>query len=93
MPRVAELLADSAFDPLNQWLRQREVEVKQNGYWLNNLVARSQAGEDLAGLGAEYDRMIRGLTPALIQSAARQYLDMRNHARFVLVPYAVPAFP
>jgi zinc protease len=76
-----------------QMLRQREVEVKQNDYWLNNLVARRQAGEDLAGLGAAYDRMIRGLTPALIQSAARQYLDMRNHARFVLVPEALPAVP
>ena len=27
MPRVAELLADPAFHPLEQWLRQRQVDV------------------------------------------------------------------
>ena len=33
-------------------LRSREVEVKTNAYWLGNIAARDQAGEDLAGLGA-----------------------------------------
>ena len=27
MPRVAELLAAPAFDPLDQWLRQRQVDL------------------------------------------------------------------
>jgi zinc protease len=72
-----------------QMIRQRETEVKQNGYWLSNIVARAQAGEDIAGLGADYDRLIKSLSPAMIQAAARQYLDMKNHARFVLLPEAV----
>lgn len=29
VPRVAELLADSAFHPLDQWLRQRQVDVAE----------------------------------------------------------------
>ena len=29
VPRVAELLADSAFDPLEQWLRQRQVDLDE----------------------------------------------------------------
>jgi len=66
--------------------RGREVDLKQNGYWLANIVARDQAGEDITGLGDAYDAMIRGLTPALIQDAAKKYFDVANYARFILLP-------
>jgi zinc protease len=72
-------------------LRSREVEVKTNAYWLGNIGARDQAGEDLAGLGAAYDEMVKKLTPAQIQQAARQYFNTANYARFVLLPEAVAA--
>ena len=67
-------------------LRAREVEVKTNAYWLGNIGARDQAGEDLGGLGPSYDEMVRKLTPAMIQQAARKYFDTANYARFVLLP-------
>jgi zinc protease len=67
-------------------LRSREVEVKTNAYWVGNIAARDQAGEDLAGLGPAYDEMVRKLTPAMIQQAARKYFDTSNYARFVLLP-------
>lgn len=66
--------------------RGREVELRQNGYWMGNIVARDRAGEELAGLLAAYDRMVRALTPAHIQAAARLYLDTSNYARFILLP-------
>lgn len=69
-----------------QILRSREVEVKQNGYWLGNIMAREQAGEDIGGLQDTYDAMVRRLTAAQIQAAAKQYLDVGNYARFVLLP-------
>jgi zinc protease len=69
-----------------QILRPREVETKQNGYWLGNILARDQAGEDLAGLGSAYDDMVKRLTPAQLQQAARQYFNTTNYARFVLLP-------
>ena len=69
-----------------QLTRAREVEVKQNGYWLGNIMARHQAGEDIEGLLAPYDRMLSGLTGAQIQEAARKYFDTANYARFVLLP-------
>ncbi len=69
-----------------QILRSREVEVKQNGYWLNNIMAREQAGEDIGGLLEAYDAMVRRLTPEQVQSAAKQYLNVSNYARFVLLP-------
>ena len=67
-------------------LRSREVEVKTNAYWLGNIAARDQAGEDLAGLGPAYDEMVKKLTPAMIQRAAKKYFDTANYARFVLLP-------
>ena len=69
-----------------QLIRTRETEVKTNGYWAANIGGRDQAGEDLAGLLAPYDAMIRNLTPAQIQQAARLYFDTKNYARFVLLP-------
>ncbi|HTE44040.1 MAG TPA: insulinase family protein [Gemmatimonadaceae bacterium] len=67
-------------------IRAREVEIKQNGYWLSNIMGREQAGEDIAGLLGPYDEMLKNLTPALIQQAAKKYLDTANYARFVLLP-------
>jgi len=67
-------------------LRSREVEVKTNAYWLGNIAARDQAGEDLGGLGPAYDEMVKKLTPAMIQAAAKKYFDTSNYARFVLLP-------
>ena len=67
-------------------LRSREVEVKTNAYWLGNIAARDQAGEDLGGLGPPYDEMVRRLTPAMIQQAAKTYFNTANYARFVLLP-------
>ena len=69
-----------------QILRSREVDVKENAYWLSNIVAREQAGEDLAGLLGPYDESVRKLTSAQLQAAARKYLDKKNYARFVLLP-------
>ncbi|MEP6491542.1 MAG: insulinase family protein [bacterium] len=74
-------------------IRSREVEVKQNGYWLSNIMGREQAGEDIAGLLGPYDEMLKNLTPALIQQAAKKYLDATHYARFVLLPEAGKTTP
>jgi zinc protease len=69
-----------------QILRAREVETKQNSYWLGNIMARDEAGEDLGGLGAPYDEMVKKLTAADLQAAAKLYFNTKNYARFVLLP-------
>jgi zinc protease len=76
-----------------QLLRSREVDLKLNSYWSGNIGARDQAGEDLTGLGAPYDEMIKKLTPAQIQAAAKQYFDVSNYARFVLLPEGAKPSP
>ncbi|MEO8563587.1 MAG: insulinase family protein [bacterium] len=69
-----------------QLLRAREVEVRQNGYWMGNIVGRDRAGEELVGLLSAYDDMVKTLTPAQIQDAAKKYFDTGNYARFILLP-------
>lgn len=69
-------------------IREREVQLEQNAYWLANLAARDQSGEPLGGLLEPYDRMVRALTPQQVQEAARRYFDATNYARFVLLPQA-----
>jgi len=76
-----------------QILRSREVDVKENAYWLSGIVARDQAGEDFAGLLGPYDEAVRKLTSAQLQAAAKLYLDRRNYARFVLLPEVAKAAP
>jgi zinc protease len=69
-----------------QLLRAHEVEVKQNAYWTGNILARDAAGEDIAGLTTGYEEMIKAITPASIQASAKQYFNVNNYARFVLLP-------
>ena len=68
-----------------QQLRTLEVNQRENAYWLGNLAARVENGEDPRGL-ASYDRFIRGLTADQLRDAARRYLDAKRYARFVLLP-------
>lgn len=76
-----------------QLTREREVEVKQNGYWLVNLLGRDQAGEDIGGLLDAYDAMVKNLTGAQIQQAAVKYFNENNYARFVLLPESPKSNP
>lgn len=67
-------------------IREREVSLKQNNYWLASILNREQAGEDVAGMLAPFDDMIRAITPESLQASARKYFDTANYARFVLLP-------
>lgn len=71
-----------------QAIRQRETELKENDYWRANIVARLQAGENLADLGAGEMALIRRVTPAMIRAAAREFLRSDRYMRFVLLPGA-----
>ena len=69
-----------------QITREREVETKRNSFWTGNLVNRVRSGEDIGGLAGPYDAMVRALTAAQIQDAAKLYLNTANYAKFVLLP-------
>ncbi|HVX38267.1 MAG TPA: insulinase family protein [Gemmatimonadaceae bacterium] len=69
-----------------QMLRAHEVELKQNAYWYGTIITRDQTGEDFDGVVGPYDQMVKSLTAAQIQRAAKQYFNMNNYVRVVLVP-------
>ncbi len=74
-----------------QQLRTQEVSLKENGYWVGNIAARLENGEDPRGLATYTQDYIQKLTSEQIRDAARRYLDTSRYARFVLLPEkAVP---
>jgi zinc protease len=77
--------ADDVQKVREQQLRALEVSQRENSYWLTNIAARFENGEDPRGL-LQYEQLIRGLTGEKIQQAARTYLNLSRYARFVLLP-------
>src|SRR5438046_3148044 len=69
-----------------QIIREREIQLKQNNYWISGILSRDEAGESIAGLLAPYDALVRNISAAQIQQAAKQYFNVKNYARFVLLP-------
>jgi zinc protease len=85
LKRVAPTAAD--VDKVKEGiLRSREVDLKQNSYWLTSIRQRDQAGEDIAGIMEPYNDLVRALTPQKIQDAARQYFNTGNYVKLVLLP-------
>ena len=72
-----------------QQLRTQEVSLKENGYWVGNIAARTENGEDPRGLVTYTKDFIEKLTSDQIRDAARRYLNMSRYARFVLLPEKV----
>jgi zinc protease len=72
-------------DTREKLLRDYETNQKQNGYWVSQLLMRYQMGDpvdSLFGLTEYYKK----LTPALIQDAAKRYLNPANHVKVTLFP-------
>ena len=65
--------------------RQHEVNLKQNGWWLNSLRFSYVNGGDPQGI-LRYPGLVDSLTAAAIQQAARKYFDMNNYVKVVLLP-------
>src|SRR5688572_8718539 len=69
-----------------QQLRTQEVSLKENSYWVGNIAARLENGEDPRGLATYTRDYIEKLSSEQIRDAARRYLDVTRYARFVLLP-------
>jgi zinc protease len=67
--------------------RTRETNLKQNNYWLGQLVAAQRWGLDPRNI-LRYGELIDGLTPALIRDAARRYVKLDNYVQVTLLPEA-----
>jgi len=66
--------------------REREVALRENGFWLSLIESTAREGEFLAEALAEQERLIRSLTPELVRAAARRYLDRSRYLHVTLYP-------
>jgi zinc protease len=65
--------------------RQREVQLKENGFWVGGLTAAAWDSLD-PRLLVRYPEMVDSLTVTAVQAAATRYLDRENHVQVILLP-------
>ncbi|MFT3934543.1 MAG: insulinase family protein [Chitinophagaceae bacterium] len=87
---IAQLQANGATDAditkfTTEQTRQYELQLKSNGFWLGNLGARLENGDDLNGILGFKDRL-KLVTTSSVKQAANQYLNNGNFLQFVLLP-------
>ena len=76
----------SYLDTVKEQLRTtREEQVRDNGFWLNQIVATTQLGESLAEITG-FDDRLEALTLEQVAAAARRYLPQDRYVRVVLLP-------
>ncbi len=66
-------------------VRAREVDLRENRFWLSQILTYDLYGWDPREILA-YEQRARGLTPQMIQEAARRYLDTQNYVQVSLYP-------
>ncbi len=66
-------------------LRDFETNSKSNGYLLSNISSRYEYGEELGTFFGIAD-LYKQLTPAMIQAAAKTYLNTNNYVKVTLFP-------
>ena len=68
-------------------MRQFEVNLEQNPYWLGTVSAGDQYGFDTGEVWREaYPGSISALTPGTVQEGMRQFIDTSNYVRLTLLP-------
>ena len=70
--------------------RDREVQLKQNSFWLSVMNSYAQHDMDFADILA-YDELLERLSPATVQAAAQQFLSLDQYVLGVLLPEAQTA--
>lgn len=70
---------------VEQARRAEEVGVKTNAWWLDAVMTRITNGIPLDDL-PDWGKRLDALTPAMVQAAAKRYLDPSRVARFLLLP-------
>ena len=65
--------------------RQREVDLKDNQFWLNAISQNYQNNENILEIN-DFNKFVDGLTNDDFKRLAKQYLTKTNFAKFVLMP-------
>ncbi len=65
--------------------RAREVQLRENGFWLASLESHLWDGLD-PRLILDFDSLVDGLSPEAIRVAAERWIDRDRHIEVILVP-------
>ena len=71
-----------------QWIEQYKTSIKENNYWLNQLVSYKSQGGNPDRL-INYEKYVNALTTKDVQQAAKLILEGRNQFFAVLMPETV----
>jgi zinc protease len=71
-----------------QYRRTREVQLRENGFWLSSLESYLWNEED-PRLILKYDELVEGLTLDVIKSAANRWVDLDRRVVVTLLPEEV----
>jgi hypothetical protein len=66
-------------------LRAREMRLRENSFWIGQLLTHHRFGWDLGQIPTTAERA-RSLGADVVQRTAQQLLDTRNYVRVSLVP-------
>ncbi|MGH7515487.1 MAG: M16 family metallopeptidase, partial [Gemmatimonadales bacterium] len=66
-------------------IRERETDLRQNGFWVSQLATADQSGESMHDL-LDLPHQLDGLTSDAIRRAAERYLDVTRYVRVTLLP-------
>ena len=84
MKDAGPLAADLAKVQEN-WIKNHQKALRENGYWLGRLQTALLQGSDPAAI-LSYEERVKALTPAQLQAAAQRYFNMDNYVQVVLYP-------
>ena len=70
--------------------RERETQLRNNGFWVGWLSAAYEFGDDPT-LVLDPSKMIARMTSANVQAAARRYYDKKQYFESVLLPAGAKA--
>jgi zinc protease len=73
-------------DTREAMLRTFEVNLRQNGTWINQLATDYQRGDEPGASLRSYPDSVKAVTPATIQKAVARYFNMQNYVRVTLLP-------
>jgi zinc protease len=65
--------------------RNHETRLRENGFWIGQIGARTRDEEPLASILTQPER-VAAVTSQTVREAARRYLRLDNYARFTLLP-------
>jgi predicted Zn-dependent peptidase len=66
--------------------REYEVNLKDNRFWLNNVLNLAYTNEIDPKFVLERPKWVEALTPQDIQNTAKKYFKTDNYLKFVLYP-------